>query len=253
MAECQFQGQVRRRTRSCYNGSDKVQIEDCGTSEHEDFHICKVPLPSPVGKPTEQPERTKNMSDLVEIDHSLDTNTNSSKTDASSRTNDRQEDQKKKEFVILNLGSTTTSQPDDDTVLPANEEIDMEHTTSFMNLVITTDSKVQTSAIHNQEDTDIPSSSTTTELTTETTTEATTVSVENKQADHTFLTSTSEVETTTTRPYPIVNSEQPEEPQYETLIYEYFEPPDTTKKPVTRPNYSSLRWWYTYFLLRFFS
>ena len=254
MAECQFQGQVRRRTRSCYNGSDKVQIENCGTSEHQDIHICKVPLPSPVGKPTEQPQRTKKMGDLVEIDHNLDQRTNSSKTDASSRTNDTpEEDQKKKEFVILNLASTTTSQPDDGTVLPADEEIDMEHTTSVMDLVITSGSKDQTTSIKNQEDTDIPSSSSTTELTTETTTEATTVSIKNKQADHTFLSTTNEVQTTATRPYPIVNLEQPEEPQYETLIYEYFEPPDTTEKPVTRPNYSSLRWWYTYFLLRFFS
>ena len=92
VAECQFQGQVRRRTRSCYNGSDKVQIEDCGTSEHQDIHICKVPLPSPVGKPTEQPQRTKKMGDLVEIDHNLDQRTNSSKTDASSRTNDTPEE-----------------------------------------------------------------------------------------------------------------------------------------------------------------
>ena len=265
VAECQFQGQIRRRTRSCYNGSQKVQVEDCGTGKAEDIHICKVPLPSPVSKPTEEPQRTKKMGDIVELDDDLDQIANSSKTDATSRTNDRQKDQKKKEFIILNLDVTTTSSPDVGTENTSDEEVDMEHTTTFMEILIPTSSNNSTTVSSNRGSTDIASSSkaeTSPESSTKSTVELTKVSVANTPAEenHTtavvkIQTSAIELQTTTTRPYPIQsnNSEELEEPIYETLIYEYFEPPDTTKRPVTRPNYSSLRWWYTYFLLRFFS
>ena len=274
MAECQFQGQVRRRTRSCYNGSQKVQIQDCGSNKSEDIHICKVPLPSPIGKAVDQPQRNKKSGDLVEIDNDFDQIMNSSKINATSRTNDGQKEQPKKEFVILNLEPTTTSPKLNPSTLEAsNEAIDMEDTTMFMPEVSTISFQGPNATLNSREAT---ATSSATSTATQNTNEVTVpISSEEVDEEHTTVlvpvdtgsvrvkaksASSNESDklddqTTTTRPYPIKSndSEELEEPQYETLIYEYFEPPDTTERPVTRPNYNSIRWWYTYFLLRFFS